>query len=69
MTWQMFKTGLTAAIVAFAILFVVQNTEVVRVEILFWTLEIRRVFLIVIILAVGVVLGWVLSGWARRDRG
>lgn len=56
------------------VLFTIQNVELLQVHFLLWTLEIRRAFLLFIVLAVGILVGWWLHGhWdarrsAERDR-
>lgn len=47
------------------VIFIVQNTEVVAVRILFWELSMSRAVLIFLVLVVGIILGWVLGSWAR----
>jgi len=38
--------------------FVLQNTTVVEIRFLFWTLSMSRALLIVLVLVIGMVLGW-----------
>ncbi|MFZ5609019.1 MAG: lipopolysaccharide assembly protein LapA domain-containing protein [Pseudomonadota bacterium] len=45
-------------LLAIALLFVLQNTERVAVDFLFWSFELRRAFLVLIILVIGFVAGW-----------
>ncbi len=61
------KTKLTLALVlaAMVIVFTLQNTEVVEVKFLFWSLSLSRVLMIFSLLVVGMVLGWLLRGWAQ----
>ena len=63
------RTKLTVSLVLLAVvvLFTVQNTQVVEVRLLFWTLSMSRVLLIFLLLAVGAILGWV-AGNAFRHR-
>ena len=48
-------------LIGLVVVFVVQNTEVLNVEFLIWSFEIRRVFLIFIVLGIGILVGWVLK--------
>jgi len=48
---------------------VVQNTEVVSVRLLFWDLEMSRIILLALSLAVGVIVGFLLGRpWRTRKR-
>ena len=47
-------------LIGLVVIFVVQNTEVLNVEFLIWSFEVRRAFLIFIVLGIGIVVGWVL---------
>ncbi len=51
---------------ALIVIFVIQNSEVLNVEFLFWSFQIRRAFLLFIVLAIGIAIGWLLHGWPRR---
>lgn len=48
------------------VLFTLQNTQVVEVRLLFWTISMSRVLLIFLLLAVGALLGWLASSASRR---
>lgn len=50
------------ALIALGTVFIVQNTEVVEVRLLFWTVAMSRALLIVFLLLLGFVLGWLLRG-------
>lgn len=62
------KMVLSLAGLALFLLFVIQNTEAVNVEFLFWSFETRRAILLFIVLAIGIGVGWILHGWPRRGR-
>ncbi len=62
------KLVLSLAGLTLFLIFVIQNTEAVHVEFLFWSFETRRALLLFIVLAVGIGIGWILHGWPRRDR-
>lgn len=51
------------------ILFVVQNTAVVTIRFLLWDLSMSRALMIVLVLAVGLALGWLLGSQLRRRGG
>lgn len=48
------------------LVFVVQNTQVVEVKFLVWTLSMSRALLLLITLAIGLVGGWLLTFPKRR---
>ena len=54
------KLILVLVAVAFVVLFVLQNTTVVEIHFLLWHLSMSRALLIVVFVAVGVVIGWLL---------
>lgn len=58
--------GLILAVVA--VIFIVQNVTVVEVRFLFWSLNLSRALLMLLILAIGLVVGWLLHGYAAHRR-
>lgn len=54
-----------------AFIFIVQNTDTVRVDFLAWSVEMSVVLLLLIMLATGMVIGWALGGYLRylKTRG
>lgn len=56
------------ALIALLLLFSAQNYQVVRVRFLFWHLDMSRAVLILLVLAAGIIIGWILSSWRRRSR-
>ena len=48
-----------------AVLFVVQNTEVVDVSMLFWTVTLSRSVMYIVLFALGLLVGWIVSGMKR----
>lgn len=50
-----------------AAIFILQNVAVMELRILFWTLSMSGALLMLLILSVGIVLGWLLHGsFSRR---
>lgn len=56
------KLLLTLALVVLAVVFVLQNTTVVEIRFLIWTISMSRALLIVLLLAIGAVIGWLVHG-------
>lgn len=54
------KLILTLVAIVFVVLFVLQNTAVVEIHFLLWHLSMSRALLIVVFVAVGMVIGWLL---------
>ncbi|KJS32364.1 MAG: hypothetical protein VR64_07585 [Desulfatitalea sp. BRH_c12] len=54
-------------LVGMAVLFIMQNVTAVEMTFLFWTLTMSRALLMLLILLIGVILGWLLHG-SRRLR-
>ncbi len=50
-----------AVLIAFLLIFLVQNTQVVSIQLLFWRLTMSRVILILFTALLGVVLGYILA--------
>jgi len=49
------------------LVFIIQNVAVMNLRLLFWTLSMSGALLMLLILSVGVILGWLLhSGFIRR---
>ena len=55
-------------LVGLLVLFVVQNAEVLNVVFLVWSFEIRRALLIFVVLAIGILIGWLLRLEQTRRR-
>ena len=59
-------------VIAVTAIFVAQNTEVVEVHFLFWTMAMSRALMLVFLVLIGIVIGWLLRGHvlrkSRRDK-
>ena len=66
--WAYLKLALGFALLGAVLIFTIQNTDVVRIHFLGWVLEISLSLLIFLALAVGMLSGFLLTGW-RRWRG
>ncbi len=56
-----FKIGLVAIFAMLALIFMVQNIEVMTVHFLFWQLSMSRAIFLFFILLTGFIIGWVLN--------
>jgi len=53
--------------VCLIVVFIVQNAAIVEIQVFFWTIAMSRVLLMVILLAIGVLVGWLLKTyWGLR---
>jgi uncharacterized integral membrane protein len=62
------KLILVALVTALVVTFVMQNLAAVEIRFLFWTFALSRALLVLIVLATGILLGWLLSALVRRHR-
>ena len=53
-------------LIALVVIFVLQNTQVVEVQFLFWTISMSRALILFATLAIGLVGGWLLTFPKRR---
>ena len=53
-------------LVGLVVIFVVQNIEILTVQFLLWSFEIRRSFLIFIVLGIGIMVGWAVRKRPKR---
>jgi uncharacterized integral membrane protein len=59
------KLAVTTALIVLVLIFAVQNAAVVDVKLLFWEVAIPRWLLILLMLFIGVVIGWFLRSVIR----
>jgi len=62
------KLGISLFLAFLAFIFISQNTEAVRVDFLTWSVEMSLVLLVFIILATGIIIGWLLNSYLRFKR-
>ena len=62
------KLILPSSLVALVVVFFIQNAEELQVSFLFWSITTRRVYVLVGVLAIGIVLGWLLRAHADSRR-
>ncbi len=61
-----FKLILSVILAGLAAIFIIQNTAVVDIRFLLWTLSMSRLLLFFFLLAIGVILGWLLHGYSMH---
>jgi len=65
---MMFRNILFFILIAGVLIFVVQNTQVVEFQFLFWTFAMSRALMLFGTLAIGVIAGWLLGFPKRRGQ-
>jgi len=53
-------------IICLVAIFIIQNAAVVEIQVLFWTISMSRVLLMFILLAIGIIAGWLLKSYFIR---
>jgi len=53
------------AVAIVLLVFILQNVTVVEIRFLFWQLSVSRAIMFFILLAVGMIIGWLLHGYYR----
>jgi uncharacterized integral membrane protein len=61
-----FIIGAVLGVLAF--IFAIQNTEIVEIQFFFWTVTGSRALMILIVLVVGILVGWTVGGLRRHRR-
>lgn len=61
-----FRLVFSLVLVALVLIFTAQNVEVIGIRFLFWTVSMSRALMIFFVLAVGLLVGWLLRGYAER---
>ena len=62
------KLIFSLVLVSVMLLFALQNTQVIEVRLLLWTLSISQVLLMLLLVVVGAILGWIANNAYRRTR-
>lgn len=63
----MIRNFIFFCMIAFVLIFVVQNTEVVEFRFLLWRLSMSRALMLFGVLAIGIVAGWLLTIPKKRN--
>lgn len=63
----MIKNIIFICLIAFVLIFVVQNTQVVEFRFLVWTISMSRALMLFGTLAIGFIAGWLLTRPRRKE--
>ena len=64
-----FKMLLILILSGLALLFAIQNVAVVEIQFLFWAIQMPRSLLFLLLLVIGVIIGWFLHGYVKYRKG
>lgn len=62
------KLLVSVILAGLVLLFIIQNTDILQIRFLFWTLAMSRALFIFFMMGVGMVIGWLLSGYFRHRK-
>lgn len=68
MSIQNIKLSTSLILVILATIFLIQNTQVVDINILFWTISMSGAIMVVSLLIIGVLIGWFLNGYLSNKK-
>ncbi|MBU2053596.1 MAG: LapA family protein [Proteobacteria bacterium] len=63
-----YKKILIILLAGLAFLFIIQNMAVVEIQFLFWSVALSRSLVILLLLAVGIAIGWFLHSFINHRR-
>ncbi|MBU2260980.1 MAG: LapA family protein [Proteobacteria bacterium] len=63
-----YKNILIILLAGLAFLFIIQNMAVVEIQFLFWSVALSRSLVILLLLAVGIAIGWFLHSFINHRR-
>ncbi len=65
-----YKLVTVLTLAGLAIIFILQNVTVVEIKFLFWSLQMSRAIFMFLMMAIGIVIGWILQSHLthRRNR-
>jgi len=62
------KTIIILVLIALFLIILFQNTQVVELRLLFWTISMSRIILFPLTLLVGIIIGFVLGRYVKKDK-
>jgi len=64
---SMIRNIIFVCLIGLVVIFVLQNTQVVEVQFLLWTISMSRALMLIGTLAIGLIGGWLLT-WPQRSK-
>lgn len=68
MNIQSLKLSASLVLIVLATIFLIQNTQVVQINILFWTIAMSASIMVVMLLVIGILIGWFLNGYLSNKK-
>ncbi len=68
MSIQNIKLSTSLILVILATVFLIQNTQVVDINILFWQISMSGAIMVVSLLIIGILIGWFLNGYLSNKK-
>ena len=68
MNIQSFKLSTTLVLIVLASVFLIQNTQVVEINILFWSISMSSAIMVVMLLVIGILIGWFLNSYLSNKK-
>jgi len=62
------KLASVFVLILLAVIFIIQNAAVVDVQLFFWAISISRVLLMLIILIIGILIGFLMNSYIRHHK-
>ncbi|MBN2061142.1 MAG: LapA family protein [Deltaproteobacteria bacterium] len=64
-----YKLIISLVLICLIVIFIIQNVAVVEINLFFWTIAMSLVLLMLVLLAIGIIFGWLLKSYSmyRKD--
>ena len=63
-----YKLIISLVLICLIVIFIIQNVAVVEIDFFFWSIAMSRVLLMLILLVVGIIVGWLLKSYSIQRR-
>ena len=63
-----YKLIISLVLICLMVIFIIQNVAVVEIDFFFWSIAMSRVLLMLILLVVGIIVGWLLKSYSIQRR-
>ena len=68
MNIQSYKLSTSLVLIILATVFLIQNTQVIQINVLFWTFSMSASIMVVMLLVTGILIGWFLYGYLYNKK-
>ena len=63
-----YNLRISLILICLIVIFIIQIVAVVEINIFFWTIAMSRVLLMFILLAIGIIVGWLLNSYSMHTK-